>query len=150
VRYFGRHLAAALTLLAGLAGLQWATGPIFSLIVSGVLVALPVLQWATVYFFWQRSILYPEILTLRIRVQDALYLALASSMAGALGIIAIARVLNLMPPVGAGVFLVGLSFSLVMVAFPALNWLVTWKPWQTETVAQAASTTATQSEGEGH
>jgi hypothetical protein len=96
------------------------------------LIALPIVQWAAVGFFAARSLEDPTIVSLRARVQDALALAIAQTVGGGLGLIVVLRALSLIPPVDRGVFLVGISFALLMVAAPAVNWLLTWKPWRRE------------------
>lgn len=122
------RLAAAGLLLVALSVAYLVLGSLFSLLVSLALVAVPALSWLTYWFFARRSVAHPEMLALRVQVQDALALALASSTAGALGLFAVFRAAGLVAP-EPGIFLVGLSFALLMIAAPAVNWLVTWKPW---------------------
>lgn len=126
----GWRVAWAGILLAVLTGLYLVTGPLFPLLVSGVLVALPILQWTTAWFFWRRALVDPGTISLRIRTQDAVSLALASTGVAVLGVLAVARSFDLIPPVDRAVFLIGLSFSLLMTAAPAVNWLAVWRPWR--------------------
>jgi hypothetical protein len=57
-------------------------------------------------------------------------LALAQTVGAFLGLIVVLRALEIIPPVDRGVFLVGLGFALLMIAAPAINWLITWTPWR--------------------
>ena len=125
------RLAAAGALLAALWLANLALGDVFTLLVSLALVAVPALSWMTYWFFAKRAVAHPELLALRVQVQDALALALASSTAGVLGVFAVLRALNVVGP-NPDVFLVGLSFALLMIAAPAVNWLVVWQPWRSE------------------
>ena len=126
----GTRLAASAIVLASLIALQLMIPELLPFLVGLALIVLPFVQWAAVGFFAARSIEAPEILSLRARVQDATALALASTAAAVLGLLVVARQLNAIAPVDRAVFLVGLSFALIMVAAPAVNWLVTWRPWR--------------------
>lgn len=126
----GSRLAASAVVMFALVALQMLASEILPLLVSISLVVLPILQWAAVGFFAARSLEDPTIVSLRARVQDAIALALAQTVGAALGLMVVLRALELIPPVDRGVFLVGLSFSLLMVAAPAINWLITWRPWR--------------------
>ncbi len=126
----GTRLASAVLVLLGLIALQVLAPDVMPLIVALALIVLPILQWAAVGFFAARSLEDPSILSLRARVQDALALALAQTCGAALGLVVVLRALNAIPPVDRGVFLVGLSFALLMTAAPAVNWLATWTPWR--------------------
>ena len=126
----GSRLAAAAVVMLALIALQLLTPELLPVLVSVALVALPIIQWAAVGFFAARSLEDPSIISLRARVQDAIALALAQTVGAALGLIVVLRALDIIPPVDRAVFLVGLSFSLLMVAAPAINWLVTWRPWR--------------------
>ena len=125
------RLAAAGLLLVFLWVANIVLGSLFAVLVSLGLIALPALSWLTYWFFARRSVEHPEILALRVQVQDALALALASSTAGLLGLFAVFRAMGVVGP-APDVFLVGLSFALLMIAAPAVNWLVTWTPWRSE------------------
>lgn len=129
IRLVGARLAGSVALLVVLILLQQVTADAFPLFVAGALIGLPALQWATVYFFGRRAMESPEILALRIRTQDAVALAIASSVGALLGLLVVLRALALIPFVDRAVFLVGLSFCLLMVAAPAINWLIVWRPW---------------------
>lgn len=126
----GTRLVASAALLLLLVALSLLLpSPWFVVIVGLALIAVPALLWTTYWFFAKRAVLHPEILALRVQVQDALALAIASTMAGLIGFVGLARVLNLIPSIGPLVT-VGISFVLLMIAAPAVNWLVTWRPWQ--------------------
>lgn len=125
------RLAAAGVLLGVLTAAYLVLGPLYAILVSLGLVAVPALSWLTYWFFARRSVEHPEMLALRVQVQDALALALASSTAGLLGLFSIFRALDLVGP-EPGVFLIGLSFVLLMIAAPAVNWLLVWRPWRTD------------------
>jgi hypothetical protein len=99
-------------------------------VLACALIVLPIIQWATVGFFAARALEDPTIVSLRARVQDALALALAQTVGAFLGLIVVLRALEIIPPVDRGVFLVGLGFALLMIAAPAINWLITWRPWR--------------------
>ena len=128
----GNRLAGSIGLLIILALVEELADGIFPLLVAVVLIALPVLQWATVYFFATRLDAHPDILALRARVQDAVALALASTVGALLGLLVVFRALNIIASIDRNVFLVALAYVLLMVAAPAVNWLATWKPWQAE------------------
>lgn len=127
----GKRLAGAAGLFVALWASQTLLGPLFSVVVGLGLVAIPALSWVTFWFFARRAAVHPEILALRVQVQDALALAIASSTAGALGLFAVFRALGFVGP-APDIFVVGLSFALLMIAAPAVNWLVTWHPWRGE------------------
>lgn len=126
----GSRLVAAALVLVTLVALQLMIPDALPAFVGMALIVLPFIQWAAVGFFAARSIEAPEILSLRARVQDATALALASTAAAVLGLLVVARQFNAIAPVDRSVFLVGLSFALIMTAAPAVNWLITWRPWR--------------------
>lgn len=105
--------------------------PWFVVLLGAALVAVPALTWLTFWFFAKRALAHPEMLALRVQVQDALALALASTAGGLLGFVGLARVLNLIPSIGSLVT-VGIAFVLLMIAAPAVNWLVVWRPWRSD------------------
>ena len=124
-----RLLAAGLVLLT-LVIMQTVFPDVLPIVVGIALIVLPIVCWAAVGFFAARSLEDPTILALRARVQDAVALALAQTAGAFLGLLVVLRALNIIDPVDRGVFLVGLSFALLMIAAPAVNWLVTWTPWR--------------------
>lgn len=126
----GSRVAAAAITLAALIVLNVVIPDVLPLVVAIALIVLPIIQWAAVGFFAARSIEHPEIQSLRSRVQDALALALAQTAGAVMGMLIVLRSLNIIPVVDRGIFLVGLSFALLMIAAPAVNWLVTWRPWR--------------------
>src|SRR5690348_11100353 len=126
----GTRLIAAVLVLVSLAVLNLVIPEALPYLVAIALIVLPIIQWAAVGFFAARAVENPEIISLRARVQDALALALAQTAGAVLGLILVLRALNVIAPVDRGVFLVGLSFALLMIAAPAVNWLVTWRPWK--------------------
>jgi len=128
----GTRLAASVALLFLLVLGQAILGDRFAIIVALGLVIVPALSWMTFWFFAKRAVQPDSPFTLRVRTQDALALALASSVGGLLGLIVVARALNVVPPVDRSVFLVGLAFALLMIAAPAVNWLAIWRPWEGE------------------
>lgn len=120
------RLAASATLLIVLAALYRVLGDLYAIPIAGILVVLPILQWVVFRFFYLRSRERPDNIVLRVRAQDALSLALAQSVGAILGGLVLARVADVIPPPGPGVFTVGLSFLACMIAAPALNTYVTW------------------------
>ena len=130
LRIVGSRLAVAVALLLLLVLAQLVIPDVLPLVVCIALIVLPIVQWAAVGFFAARSLEDPSILALRARVQDAVALALAQTVGAALGLIVVLRTFSIIPAIDRGVFLVGLSFALLMVAAPAVNWLLTWRPWQ--------------------
>ena len=126
----GTRIIAALLVLLALIVMYIVLPDVLPVIVAVALIVLPIIQWAAVGFFAARAVENPEIISLRARVQDALALALAQTAGAVLGLILVLRALNVIAPVDRGVFLVGLSFALLMIAAPAVNWLVTWRPWK--------------------
>ena len=126
----GTRLLAAVVVLVTLIVANALLPETLPYFVAIALIVLPIVQWAAVGFFAARSVENPEIVSLRARVQDAMALALAQTAGAALGLIVVLRALNVIAPVDRGVFLVGLSFALLMIAAPAVNWLVTWRPWK--------------------
>lgn len=132
IAIIGTRLAASAALFLLLLGLEAILPEGWFVLVVGVgLIAVPILGWATFYFFGRRAVRDDAPFTLRIRTQDAMFLAIASTVAGILGAIGLARVLNIIPPIGS-MFVVGLAFCLLMIAAPAVNWLVVWRPWRSE------------------
>lgn len=129
IRLVGSRVAGALGLLVALVVIEQLAPDQFPVFVAAALIGLPILQWATVYFFGRRAAENPKVVGLRIRTQDAVALAIASSAAAGLGLLVVLRALALIPIVDRAVFLVGLSFCLLMVAAPAVNWLIVWRPW---------------------
>jgi hypothetical protein len=128
----GRRLAATAALFLALCVLEVATGDYFGLLVALALLIVPVLSWATFYFFAVRAMQPDAPFVLKIRVQDALALAIASSVGAVLGFVVVLRQVGVLPAVDRAVFLVGLSFALLMIAAPAVNWLIVWTPWKAE------------------
>lgn len=128
----GTRLAASAALFILLVAAQAAFGEWFSLLVALGLVVIPALSWVTFWFFARRAVAHPNLLALRVQVQDALALAIASSVAGLLGLYAVGRALQLLPTLDRSVFVIFLTFVLLMIAAPAVNWLVVWRPWRPE------------------
>lgn len=126
----GTRLAVAAGLLGLLIVAELVVPEILPLMVCVALIVLPIVQWAAVGFFAARTLEDPSILALRARTQDAVALALAQTVGAALGLIVVLRAFSIITPIDRGVFLVGLSFALLMIAAPAVNWLLTWKPWR--------------------
>lgn len=124
------RLVRALMVLGGIVVVQLAIPDQFPLVIGSLLVALVTVQWAAAIFFNRAANADRSILSLQARAQDAVSLAVASTVAGILGLLVVARALNIIPPVDRAVFLVGIGFALVMVAAPAVNWLVIWRPWR--------------------
>jgi hypothetical protein len=125
----GRRLASSIGLLLMLVIVQRLTGEAFVAIVAVTLIALVGFQWLTAVFFTQRSVESPDVLSLRIRAQDAVALAVASTVGGLLGVLVILRALHAITAVDPAVYLIGISFALLMIASPAVNWFLTWRPW---------------------
>lgn len=130
ISMLGSRLLAAVAVLAVLIVLQIAAPDVMPVLLACALIVLPIIQWATVGFFAARALEDPTIISLRSRVQDALALALAQTVGAFLGLIVVLRALEIIPAVDRGVFLVGIGFALLMIAAPAVNWLITWRPWR--------------------
>lgn len=126
----GTRLVASAAVLAVLTVLQLTIPRVLPNLIAGALIVLPIICWAAFGFFLARALEDPTILSLRARVQDALALALAQTVGAFLGLIIVLRALEVIPPVDRGVFTVGITFCLVMIAAPAVNWLLTWRPWR--------------------
>lgn len=126
----GTRFAAALGLLLLLVFLQLVAPSAFPILVAAVLVVSPFLNLAAYWFFARRAVLPDAPFTLKIRVQDALALLLASTTSAVLGVLVVLRALNVIAPVDRAIFLVGIAFALLMLAAPAVNWLVVWRPWR--------------------
>lgn len=124
------RLMRALMVLVGIIAVQLAVPDAFPIIVAALLVGLVAIQWAAAIFFNRAANADRSILSLQARAQDSVSLAVASSVAGLLGLLVVARALNIIPAVDRAVFLIGIGFALVMVAAPAVNWLVIWRPWR--------------------
>lgn len=125
----GTRLAASAVLFIVLVVANAVLPPsLFTILLSVALLAVPALLWVVFWFFARRSVVHPEIVSLRVQTQDALALAIASTAGGVLGFIGLARVLNLVPSIGSLVT-VGIAFILLMIAAPAVNWILVWKPW---------------------
>lgn len=122
------RLAAAGVLLGGLVLLELTLPMILPGLISLVLILVLAIQWAAVAFFVPRSMSDPAILSLRTRAQDAISLALASTSVAI--VVAFRAVTPADEPIARAALLIGLSFALVMVAAPAVNWFVTYKPWR--------------------
>lgn len=130
ISIIGTRLAASAALFLLLLGLAMVLPEdVYTLLVGLMLILVVSICWTAFWFFGRRAVRDDAPFTLRIRTQDAMFLALASTVAGVLGIVAILRVLNVIPPIGL-MFLVGMSFCLLMIAAPAVNALLIWKPWR--------------------
>lgn len=126
----GNRVASAVLLLGILVAVELSAPVLLPVLVVIALLLAPTVQWAAVVFFGRRAVEHPDILALRSRVQDAVALALASTVGSVIALLVLLRWLQLIPTVDRGVVLVGLSFALLMVAAPAVNWLITWRPWR--------------------
>lgn len=128
----GTRLAGSAALLAALAFLQITLPGAFPVVVALVLIVTPFVNLAAYWFFARRAVQPDAPFTLRVRTQDAMALLIASTTAAVLGVITVLRALNVIDPVDRAVFLVGLSFALLMTAAPAVNWLLIWRPWRAD------------------
>jgi hypothetical protein len=125
-----RRLAASLVLLLVLVLLAAAVPQGFASAVGLTLVGALAIQWGAALYFNRKSAERPDIVSLRVRAQDQVALAVASTAAAVLGGITVARELALIGPVTREVSLIGLSFALLMLVAPAVNALVTFAPWR--------------------
>jgi hypothetical protein len=123
------RLASAATLLFALTLIEAAAPALFPILVAVALVVLLSVQWAAAIFFTLASGRDPTIQSLNARAGDALALALGQTAGAVVGLLVVGRAINVIGPVPREVFLLGLSFALLMLAWPAVNWLVIWKPW---------------------
>lgn len=136
IRLLGPRLGVSAALLLGLAILEESVGETFPILVGLVLFVLPAVGLVTTYFFARRSSERPDIVTLRIRAQDALSGLIVKVTGAYLGVLVVARALGIIDPVDRRIFLVGLTFSLLMAAAPDVNALYTWRPWRADDVAR--------------
>jgi hypothetical protein len=127
----GTRLASAAALLV-LLTLLYAILPdgLFPMVVAVALIAAIGVQVTAVWFFGQRATQPGAPFTLRIRVQDAMLLLVASLALGVLATLLILRAFNAIPVIDRGVYLVGIAFGGLMLASPAVNALVIWTPWK--------------------
>lgn len=119
-------------LLPALLVLEWATAGSFAILVSLALPVLLVVNIVTAVLLAQASRRAPEIVSLRARADDAVFLGAAAAAAAVMGTLVIARAFGAIQPVPREVFLVGISYALIVLSAPAVNWLVVWKPWREE------------------
>lgn len=124
------RLARALLILIALVIVQLALPDLFPAFVGILLIGATFIQWAAAVFFNRAAAKDGTILSLQARAQDSVSLAVASTVGGGLGLLVVARALNVIPAVDRAVFLVGIGFALVMIAAPAVSWLVIWRPWR--------------------
>lgn len=126
----GARFLASLALLGGLVAANVIFPERFAIIVAAALVIAPVITGAATYYFARESVANPSILSLRERAQTSFLLFLASLSSAALGGLVVARELERIGPVPRDIFLIGISFALLLIAGPAGNGLVTWQPWR--------------------
>lgn len=128
MKSFAKRLLAAGALYVGLAIAERVTGPDFPGVVSAALVVALVIQYGTAIYFTRKSLQNPHILSLRTRGQDALALALASSAAAAIVVVRFNTPSD--QPIDQHIILVLLSFALLMIVAPAVNWIINFAPWR--------------------
>lgn len=129
-RFGDRARYAGIVAVAVLLGiLEAVAGELFVLVIAAVLVAAPLLNWRA--FLRLRTkrrdradLGLPPIFSLRTAYYAALFLAVASTSLAAVGLFVVARELDVVGAVPREVFLVLLSFPLVLISGPALEWLI--------------------------
>lgn len=100
---------------------------IYFALVSFSIIVLPVASWTVFGLLLWTSHEAPDVKSLRDRVDDALTLALISTVAASIGVLLLARLLGIITnPVG-GFISVALGFIVVEVSFPAIGFLRTWR-----------------------
>lgn len=135
IALIGQRLAASIALLALLTLLYAVLPPTgYVLVITAAIVATVLVQVAAFVFFSRRAIAQPEIFALQIRAKDAFVLFVASLVVAVMIVVIALRVLEAIPASDAvrAVFAIGLAFGLLMLAGPAANWLVIWRPWRGE------------------
>lgn len=129
------RLAGAIALLPALVLLEYLVTDAFPFFVSIALPILLLINLATAFMLARASRRAPEIVSLRARADDAIFLVAASAAAATMGLLVIGRAFGTIPPVPREVFLIGVSYALIVLSAPAVNWLIVWRPWRREVVA---------------
>lgn len=130
IALLGSRILAAVVLLVALIAAYALLPDQFPLLVSATFAGALIVQFIAARFFIPKAVANDSIVSLRLRAQDVFAGLLGLTTLVILGGILVGRALALIPdPVDRGVFLVGLSFALLMLASPALNALLTWQPW---------------------
>lgn len=126
----GTRLIAAVALLVALAVIYAATPVLFPFVAVAAFVAVFGIVLASVRFFVPKAVENEEIISLRVRAQDQVASLIGIATLVFLGVILVLRAFALIPnAVDRGVFLVGITFAVLMLASPAVNALLTWRPW---------------------
>lgn len=126
---------AALGCLVTLAALEFLAPPVFPVLVSIILLLTLGISWMA----WHELRMIAREMAeedidnelLKRDIQDAEATALAATAAGGVGLYAILRVLKVAPQ-AQDLILIGLSFALIMISAPAINWYIYWHGKRTE------------------
>ena len=127
ISLLGTRVLIATVLVTALTLLELLSTELFTMTVSVILTVIPVLFWRTTAFFVRSALNHPDAPALVRQAQDHFALSVASTAAGVLGLLLILRAVTLIGPIPREVFLIGLSYALLMVAAPAVNWLLAWR-----------------------
>lgn len=131
IRLLGPHVIGAVALLVSLIGLYAVLPALFPVIAVMTFVVALVLIVASVRFFVPKAVVNDKIISLRVRAQDQVAALIGISTLVTIGALLVARAFALIAnPIDRGVYLVGISFAVLMLASPALNALVVWRPWR--------------------
>lgn len=94
----------------------------FEVVTSAALLVLPLVNWLAAALLYRAHRRAPEIVSLASRADDAIVLSLAATIGGVLGA---NRLLSL--GLSSDVAVVLLALSLLLVSFPAIEWLRVWR-----------------------
>lgn len=127
-----RVAAAVLALVTALMILATLNEPVFYFVALALLFAGPFVSWWTAYDLHkatQESVdLNMESTSLRSRATDAIVLALASTIAAALGFFVFGRAVGIFEAVPRPIFLAGIASAMVLISAPAVDWQRTFRP----------------------
>lgn len=126
------RLIVQLVILVSMLVVNALDGTTYAAAVSVSVIALPVASW-TVFaiLLWTEhevsKTTLESIQSLHERVDDALTLAIISTVAGGIGILTLARIIGIITvPIG-GLVTVALGFIVIEISLPALGFLQTWR-----------------------
>jgi divalent metal cation (Fe/Co/Zn/Cd) transporter len=122
-----RRLVVQVGLFVSGATVEFISQDVFVVVVALLIVALPIASWTVFGLLLWTSSQAPDIQSLYERVDDALTLALVSTLAAIVGLLVLGRLFHIIDaPVGP-VITVCLGWIVVGVSIPALGFLRTWR-----------------------